>query len=177
MKTRQQFGFTMTELMIAIAISVIIITVALPSFQTMLKKNALRTSAIELYTLLSIARSEAVGRNTNITLCRTVDPFPSGDPVCGGAGAWEKAWLVFEDADSDGVYDSGETVIRGYEVDATSLTATSADYANFITYRASGRPNGGAGSFLICDTDNSLTGRQVDVSLSGAIQISEASCP
>ena len=56
-------GFTMLELMIAIAIAGVLLALALNSFNTMLASSQSRTSAESLLSGLRMARSEAIKRN------------------------------------------------------------------------------------------------------------------
>jgi len=88
---RKVTGFTMIELMVTLAVAAILVTVAVPSFQTMIESNAL-TSQINLFIgSLNAARSEAVKRGKQVTLCKSVN-----GSSCAGAG-YEAGWIVFVD--------------------------------------------------------------------------------
>lgn len=58
-KTRN-FGFTLVELMFAIAIAAILISLAVPSFQNLLDRKRLVGAAESLYSHLQFAKSEAI---------------------------------------------------------------------------------------------------------------------
>ena len=62
----QSKGFTLVELMVSIAIAVIIITIAIPSFTNFLRNSTVRTQANELAAVMQFARSEAIKRRTDI---------------------------------------------------------------------------------------------------------------
>lgn len=62
-------GFTLIELMVVIALLAIAVSVAVPSFQTMILNNRLTTSTNALLSGLQLARSEAVTTRTTITIC------------------------------------------------------------------------------------------------------------
>lgn len=59
-------GFTLTELMIAIAVLAILLGLALPSFKTWLQNSQIRNAAEAIQNGLQRARSEAVARNANV---------------------------------------------------------------------------------------------------------------
>jgi type IV fimbrial biogenesis protein FimT len=64
-------GFTLTELMITLAIVGILITVGVPSMQNFIQGNRLIAASNELLSALNIARSEAIKLNAQVSLCES----------------------------------------------------------------------------------------------------------
>lgn len=64
--TRQR-GFNIVELMVAITVMVILMSIAAPSFQSMMKNTQIRNAAESVSNGLQKARAEAVARNTNVS--------------------------------------------------------------------------------------------------------------
>ena len=62
-------GFTMVELMITLAVAVILVVIAIPSFQSIILSNRLTTAANEVVDALNVARMEAVKLNANTQFC------------------------------------------------------------------------------------------------------------
>lgn len=91
-------GFTLIELMITLVLAAIILTLAVPGFQDIIRNNRAATQANELVTALGLARSEAVKRGARVSLC------PSADQAsCTGGTDWSGGWIVFRDtAANDG---------------------------------------------------------------------------
>ena len=85
---------TLIELMVALAIGVILLTIGIPAFQTMMQGNQATGSANEMLGAIRLARSEAVKRAAPVTLC----PKNADNSGC-VAGAWQNGWLLFTDAD------------------------------------------------------------------------------
>lgn len=87
----KEAGFTLMELMVTIALAVILITVAVPSFIDIIRNNRLATQTNELVTALTLARSEAVKRAARVA----VRPWST-------ATGWTSGWAVTLDLDGDG---------------------------------------------------------------------------
>ncbi|MHA6204277.1 GspH/FimT family pseudopilin [Dyella soli] len=66
---RRGRGFTMVELMITLAVAVMLIAIAVPSFNSIILTNKLTTAANDVVGALTTARMEAVKRNANAQFC------------------------------------------------------------------------------------------------------------
>ena len=66
---RKQLGFTLTELMITVAIMAILLAIAVPSFQQTIANNRVRTAADGYAAMLQLARVEAVKRGASVSVC------------------------------------------------------------------------------------------------------------
>ena len=62
-------GFTLIELMITLAVALVLIMIAVPSFKNLILANRLTTTANDVVGAISIARMEAIKRNANTQLC------------------------------------------------------------------------------------------------------------
>ena len=65
---RVQQGFTLIELMITLAISAILLSVAAPAYQSFIGSTALTTATNDLVAALNMARSEALKRDGQVSL-------------------------------------------------------------------------------------------------------------
>lgn len=61
-------GFTLVEMMVAILILAILMALAVPSFQTFIQNAQIRTAAESMQAGMHLARTEALRRNTRVTL-------------------------------------------------------------------------------------------------------------
>jgi type IV fimbrial biogenesis protein FimT len=83
-------GFTLLELMYTIGVATLLLGIGVPSFVGMVRSNRTATNINELSTAFAIARSEAIRRGANVTVCRSTD-----GTVCGAD--WSDGWIVFVD--------------------------------------------------------------------------------
>jgi type IV fimbrial biogenesis protein FimT len=72
----RQHGFSLIELVIAVAIAGVLLSLALPNFSAYLRNVKLRSAAESFLSGIQLARSEAVRMNTNVEfLTTTADPL------------------------------------------------------------------------------------------------------
>lgn len=109
-------GFTVIEVLVAVAIVAILIAIGVPRMNDMVVTVRLRSAASDLYESVIFARSEAIKRNGLISV------VPS-------AGGWAGGWQIKVDADN--------TVLRTSE--ALSNVAATPDVAGNITFAMTGR--------------------------------------
>ncbi|MCK5829671.1 MAG: GspH/FimT family pseudopilin [Methylococcales bacterium] len=133
-------GFTLIELMVTLAISGIVMSIGIPSFDQIIKNNRLTTNINELVISLNLARSEAVKRNQPVTIRKS-------------GLEWEQGWTIFTDLDGDGIKESGDILLRTYTALPDNFTLRSTpSYTNRITFRQSGKSVNG--SFVLCENSD-----------------------
>lgn len=71
-------GFTLIELMITVAVLAVLVTLAAPSFSEIIASQRIRAAASSLYDTVLLARSEAIKRNTKITVQPNSSDFAKG---------------------------------------------------------------------------------------------------
>jgi type IV fimbrial biogenesis protein FimT len=82
-------GFTLIELLVTIALMAVLLRLAVPSFQSTMLSNKLASYSNDFVGAVQFARSEAVKRNAQITLCRSAD-----GSTCATSGSFEQGWIV-----------------------------------------------------------------------------------
>jgi len=127
---RHSNGFTLLELMVTLVIATLLVTVAIPSFIGLIKKNRISTYTNNLVTSLALARSEAVKRGTQISLCASNNGLNCTNT------SFQQGWIVFSDQNVAGTVDGTDTVLRVQEA-ATGLSFTITGNA-LVQYHPSG---------------------------------------
>ncbi len=84
---RLHAGFTLIELMVTISLLAVLLGIGVPSFQATIQGNRIATTANDMVAALHLARSEAVRRGVNMTLCPS-----NNQSTC--SGVWADGWVV-----------------------------------------------------------------------------------
>jgi type IV fimbrial biogenesis protein FimT len=137
-------GFTLTELMIALAVVAILAGMASPEFQSMIARQQMRAAVNDLATAIDLTRSLAIARGSVVVLAPA---DPAGE-------AWEQGWSVFTDRNGNSRRDPGEELIfeerpaaAGMHIRSAFSSSTGPEY---VAYNGAGRG---------CQSDNSQAAR------------------
>lgn len=152
---RYPAGFSLIELVVVVAVVAVLATIAVPSYTQLIANNRVRSTAQSFQAALMKARSEALKRNTSITVRR--------------AGAsWSAGWEIADTApDPDLVIEQGRPAARVTLTEASNLTS--------IQYASSGRLStaGAAVSMRLEDVGGKASDRCVSVDLTGRPSIDD----
>lgn len=165
-------GFTLIELMIAIGLTGLLLSMAVPALDVFVS-NARQTGAVnDFVATIHQARSTAVTTNTRVTIC------PSSDGSNCQAVGWNQGWIMFSDPDSDRNVDSEESVLS-FSGPTEGLSIESTEFSGFVTYRPNGRVtsaavNGSSGAFTVCDDRGVDHAKVMIIDLSGRPRLAQA---
>src|SRR5690606_30286528 len=106
MNTRTERGFTLWELMMAIAVAGVVLGLGIPNMIEFQRNNAMASASNELVTAVLLARAEAVKRQVPVSLCLSADP-DAPTPTCSPAAVTDASNLGFVVwVDDDGTVDA-----------------------------------------------------------------------
>lgn len=130
-------GFSLTELIVVLAIAAILMTIAAPTFTTFTNTQRLVAAANEFYTAVNLTRSEAIKRGSRV------------DMVANDGIHWTSGWTIFIDKNNNLKVDPGEPIIFQHDPTSQNLTISS-NFAGsalpYISYMGSGRSRTNASS-------------------------------
>ncbi len=139
-------GFTIIELMVTVTIFAILVAAALPAYNDFVRNQRVKTASFDLFSSLVQARSEALTRNTTIT----VTPMSVGN--------WASGWEV----------KTGTTVLRKQEPIANVTMVGTPNAVASISFTGSGRITAPLnGGIQIYATGTGITTRCIKIDTSG----------
>jgi type IV fimbrial biogenesis protein FimT len=161
-------GFTLLELLMAVAVTGILVTVAIPGFTRMIRYNRAVAAVNSLARELSFARYSAINRNRYVTLCRSKD-----GQQCSTGTDWEDGWLIFVNLDRDypAQVDPGESVLHVHGPLATGAHIFSNRTA--FTFRPRGTRSTN-GTLLYCSPAD-IHDQALIINVTGRIRVEDAS--
>lgn len=151
-------GFSLLELLVVITIVGILTTIAVPSLKSLMESQRVRNASFEIFTVLSLARSEAIKRNGHVTVTPS---FTSGV-------------LTRIDIAASGTVIDSKPAPKGVDITLSSSAVGG------ITYKNTGRAAEANVSFQV-DVAGAATPtshvRCIKVTLSGMPQTRKVPCP
>jgi type IV fimbrial biogenesis protein FimT/type IV fimbrial biogenesis protein FimU len=157
-KRSKNNGFTITELMVGVAIAGILTTIALPKLNDFIIELRVDAEISELNRLLLTARSSAINSGIDTIICPLA-------PKC--SANWHNKVTVFIDNNNDGDYDANDTIVK---VKAAIQSTDKLQYAqNSLIYTPSGTLSATpvTSPFSYCPGANTDKSRGIIVSASG----------
>lgn len=145
-------GFTVVEVMVVLAITGILIMIAAPSFTQTIEGQRARGAGTEIYLALMRARSEAIKRNTSVTITPK-------------SGNWANGWQIADTANASASLDDHDAL--------PNLTVSG---PASLAYLSSGRVQGSNAPAIQIEGSYPSSTRCVSVALSGEPQIKTGSC-
>jgi type IV fimbrial biogenesis protein FimT len=147
----RQRGFTLIELMIVVTLLAVMLGIGIPSFQGFIAGQRVKTAAYDFATALLVARSEAIKRNTAVTISQT--------------GSWIGGWTVA----------AGGTTFATQQALSNVTVTTNPNPTTSVVYQGNGRIASSL-TFQFSGTGTSSV-RCVSVNVSGTPNTTTTSCP
>ncbi|MCK7593224.1 GspH/FimT family protein [Pseudomarimonas salicorniae] len=108
MNKATQRGLSLVELLLGLGLAGFMLVVAVPGMQALGARSERAAINNSLLATLALARSEALRRRQDTIVC-PAQPAASG---CRSDGAWHEGWMSFVDANGNGRFDSGESLLQ-----------------------------------------------------------------
>ena len=168
---KKNSGFTLLEAIVVVGMVSILFAIAIPSMTTFTKNDRLTTNVNTLIGHLAYARSEAVKRSQQVSVCASNDAA-----TC--SGGWNDGWIVYIDADNNNSFDAGEEVIKAQQDLGANNTLSATGIGTQVTYDNRGFVDAGSvGSLQFCDDRSGNFGKTVRITTTGRVRLeSDTAC-
>lgn len=115
-------------MLVVLAIASILLSAALPSWQSLLRNQSLKAAASQWMASLQRARATAMRGGTTV------------DIVATQPGNWNQGWVLARDANSNGMADHGEERLYAYGPIADAIDVSLHFGGKALGFQANGRP-------------------------------------
>jgi type IV fimbrial biogenesis protein FimT len=161
---RTDAGFTLVELLVAIAIIGVLLRIAVPSMSSMISSARLSSQTDLLIGSIALARAEAVKRRAPVTLCPAQNPMnatacapvSTTSEIAAAKTYWSNGWML---------------VVGGAVIDrvaaSTLLQVDTASVQPQVVFSGTIGSASVASTFKLCVKGQSQ--QQIDVNLSGSV--------
>jgi type IV fimbrial biogenesis protein FimT len=171
-----QHGFSLTELLVALAIIGLLVGIATPSYRQFSGNSRTVATTNSLVGALAVARSEALRRATPVTICA------SSDSQSCNTSNWSNGWIVFTDASVAGTVDGTDRIVQAWPAPGGNSTVSLSYPTNgnaWLQYTARGMTSlAGQATFTAyvqgCKGNNQS---QIVVTVAGSPQTTKIACP
>jgi prepilin-type N-terminal cleavage/methylation domain-containing protein len=151
----REYGFSLTELVVTLAVALILMAIGLPAFLRAYHSYLLTNSASQMADILRLSRYEAIRLNRHVD-CKIQQTY-AGDPTL---------TLVFADSNQNGVQETGEKMIllgpSGNLVDPGSVPGTGTMLSQAVSGVTPLAPSP-SGSVITFDARGAVTPANVNV--------------
>ena len=114
-------GFTLLELMVAVAVLAILLGMGVPAYNDSIRNNQIAATSADLISALSLARNEAMKRGMRVSVCAAANP-----DACAAGTDWSNGWIVFVDSfGASGVINEGDVPLQSWAAPARGVSVVS----------------------------------------------------
>lgn len=162
-------GFSLLEIISTLAISSILIGLAVPFIGNLISENRVSGQINTLRGTIALTRSEAITRQQDVVLCKSAD-----QQMCTRQGSWDQGYIVFVDTNHDRRRNQQESLLH---VQATLPSNITLNYRAFgsrhyLAYHATGFTQTN-GTFTFCNRGMPDRAKALIVTKTGRVRLSE----
>lgn len=172
---RRPGGFSLIELLVAIALIAIIMGIAVPSFRAYMVNSQLSNAGNEFVMGTMYARAEAISKNRCVTMCMSTNS-QADSPVCATSGAdWNVGWIIFANQKCDSnPSDTTAELLKVYIGKPDGATMESSPVTRSVRFDSRGMTTvSGSGQIRLAPPGESYT-KVICIASTGRARIADA---
>ncbi len=162
MGKKHQEGFTLIELLVLMMVVAVVIGFGVPGIAGIVANSRMSQATNDLVSSLQAARGAASSRGSSVTVCASGN-WDASHPACEAGIGLLDGWIVFEDANTNGVVDAGEAVLQAHGPVDDSIrlrpqSGTDGGSPRYVSFRPDGSPQNlpgldeGVRNIQLCDS-------------------------
>ena len=165
MSRRIPAGFTLLELVVILVIAAVLVGVATAAVGDGLEAARAADARARLLASLSLAAHRAALSGYHGVACSSLD-----GASCSGSVDWTPGWIVFLDADGDGVRDPGEAPLDTAPALAGQVRLRSTVGRTRVVFQGNGGNAGSNITYTLCDGRGPAQARSLVISNAGRMR-------
>lgn len=168
MTNKNQFAFTLLELLITLAIIAILANIGVPSFTKLIQHNKVTAEVNQLNGMLQSARNTAITQHKLVTVCPT-----NNGQSC--QKDWSLGYMVFIDNNGDRQYNQDEQLVSQHIIKDKNISLRWRAFGRrtSLQWHQTGITNHQNGSFEFCYKEEPELSRGLFITKAGRIRLSK----
>ncbi len=158
-------GFTLVEMLMALAIGAIVLSYGLPGWMEFVRNQRLHSAQTQLASSLAFARGYAIREHVYVIVC------PGDDTGCNDGNSWHNGWVAFEDHNRNREKDPEDRLILRENALYNGVHILSSVHRARLRFNTLGLAPGSNASLWLCDMRGHQSGRRIVVSNSGRTRL------
>lgn len=158
-------GFTLVEMMIALAVLGVICGIAFPTYTDVAAASHSTEARAALLRTLGRASNRAAVAAAHVVVCSSNDGY-----TCSGDTDWSQGWISFIDLDGDREHHSGEFLIDLQSALDSRVRLASTKGRTRLLFQPNGGNAGSNVTFTLCDRRGPASGQSIVMSNGGNLR-------
>jgi Tfp pilus assembly protein FimT len=122
---RNQLGLSLLEVVIAVAVAGLLLSLAVPSFQAMQARRAVAAAIATIESDFALGRSEAIRQGHSVTICSSSTAGECLADAASGDDDWTTGWIIYAQPTTSGSSSSSSSNSSSNSSSSTSSSAPS----------------------------------------------------
>jgi type IV fimbrial biogenesis protein FimT len=162
----RQSGFTLFELIIALAILGIIFAIAIPGYGGAMARAKMGDAESAIFSSINNAVNFSFVGGTRAVLCPS-----SNGTSCENSFDWSHGWMVFEDKNANRERDADDKKLSSHDEISPELHILTSEGRTRIAFQSGGGNFGSNAHFKLCDDRSPQRSRSLFLSNTGGIRV------
>lgn len=162
-------GFTLIEVLVALAIVAIIFAIAIPAYSSAMARTRIGIAESAIFTSVNNAVNFSFIAGSRAVLC----PSNDGDS-CENSYDWSNGWIIFEDRNANRQRDADDRKLGGYDEIPPELSIITSERRTRIAFQSGGGNFGSNAHFKLCDNRNPQRARSLFLSNTGRLRVANS---
>lgn len=162
-------GFTLLELLVALAILAIVFIIAIPAYSSASARSDMGVAESAIFASINNAVNFSFTGGTRAVLC----PSSNGSS-CDNSFDWSHGWLSFEDKNANRERDAEDKKLGSYDKISPDLHILTSAGRTRIAFQSGGGNFGSNVHFRLCDERSPRRARSLFLSNKGRVRVTES---